>query len=649
MAYQSFFSSPATSRSSGDGYQSFFGLPVRQAPSAGDLATQRQQQAQQDTQNKAAKQKQDDLAKQQAQQNSLLGKVKSVGKGIIDSAKTTGEKALNTLTAGGADVIGLGTAGVQAATGNKQGAKVTLAATQQTSNDFLDKGVGGKGGYLTSKQAMSSGGGAKGYVNNFIKPVSQGASDIAPYVVPVGKAAQGASLTAKVVRGAAENAALNTATTVGNAEVQGTLNKNTGKDIAKNVLAGSLIGGAAPFLHGALKEGASQVSTKGAAEALNNAKVNSLLDTGKKANTRDTAATIGNATVKGATAESPSASLLGKVSFKGANTEKIPVKDTSTSVPGKVSTIDGATYAKESAKLSKAYDSESTAIKSAPPIKQQVLQSSIDAKYTDLQQKLDESAGKTKVDFSGPQKNVETPAPIVSAEVPKVNSIPAEVLAKSEATRAAATPPVEAPVISEKPIETNATPTGKPAVVLPDENVPQRATSKVAASIQEKAVARGLKNDFGEAGGYDRVTIADQAAKAVKVANDRPLLDSIINGEKPLPDGLRATALIKAVEEHPVLGKDHELINRLSQAEHLTGESSRSAQELRLAAERSPHSPTEAIRTVRKAREAALESKTGKTVAEVQSGELKAIRAAKATVPKPTKETFSSFVESLRC
>lgn len=191
-------------------------------------------------------------------------------------------------------------------------------------------------------------------------------------------------------------------------------------------------------------------------------------------------------------------------------------------------------------------------------------------------------------------------------------------------------------------------PTTTHAVVDPNAP-PERGTSKVALSIQEQAVKRGLTNDYGGAGGYDKINIEDQARKAVKLTQDRPALDEVINGTKPLPDGLRATALIRAIEEDPVLGKDHELINKLSKAEHLTGESSRSAQELRLAKERNPNSPTEAIRNVRKAREAAVERKTGKTVAKATSDEVKAIRAAKATVPKPTKETFSSFVESLKC
>lgn len=188
-------------------------------------------------------------------------------------------------------------------------------------------------------------------------------------------------------------------------------------------------------------------------------------------------------------------------------------------------------------------------------------------------------------------------------------------------------------------------PTTTKAVVDPNAP-PERGVSKVAQDIQTQAVKRGLKNDFGEAGGYTKINLEDQARKAVALANDRPALDKVISGETPLPDGLRATALIKAVENHPELGKDPEIIRKLSQAEHLTGESSRSAQELRLAAERNPTSPVEAARKVREARVAALEKKTGKTV---NSHITKDVNAALAAKPKVTRQTWSEFITSIKC
>jgi hypothetical protein len=199
----------------------------------------------------------------------------------------------------------------------------------------------------------------------------------------------------------------------------------------------------------------------------------------------------------------------------------------------------------------------------------------------------------------------------------------------------------------KKLLEREAKPVPRVEVTPQVNDVPQ-GTSKVGDAVLEKAVGKKLKQTYGETAQYDKINIKDQAKKAVAVTNDRELLDKVISGETPLPDGLRATALIDAIQTHPELSKDVDLLLKVSKSP-LASESSYSAQELRLARERAQHSPIEAIKSVRKAREAAIEKKTGKTVAEATSKEIQAIRAAKATVPKQTKETFASFVESLKC
>jgi len=199
---------------------------------------------------------------------SLLGKVvKGVNDLVVKPVVTTGEKAVNTVGAGTAGVVGLGTAGVQAATGNKKGAKETLKGTQEEMNSLLTKGAGGKGAYLTPKQAEKGG-------TSLIKPATQAITDIAPLVLPVGKAAEGASLFGKVAGGAVTNAAVAGGTTVANEAIQGNLTKDRGGEIAKNTLLGGVVGGFAPLLHGAV-EGA---SATGAREALQTAKQNHMLD-----------------------------------------------------------------------------------------------------------------------------------------------------------------------------------------------------------------------------------------------------------------------------------------------------------------------------------------------------------------------------------
>lgn len=178
-------------------------------------------------------------------------------------------------------------------------------------------------------------------------------------------------------------------------------------------------------------------------------------------------------------------------------------------------------------------------------------------------------------------------------------------------------------------------------------NKPGQGTSKVGRSVQEMAIARGLRDDFGESAAYDKLTIADQASKAAALTQpqNRAQLVKVIAGVEPLPDGLKATALVKAVETHPVLGKDPYFIRKLA-ASRLSSESSRSAQELRLARERYEHSPVEAIRTVVKARAEAIKRKTGKTAEKALQETTRAIQKAKPVVKK---EDWSSFVEGLKC
>jgi hypothetical protein len=189
--------------------------------------------------------------------------------------------------------------------------------------------------------------------------------------------------------------------------------------------------------------------------------------------------------------------------------------------------------------------------------------------------------------------------------------------------------PREVPIAEEKPVGVvNQTP----------------GTSKIGASIQENAVAKGLEDNFGESAKYGRVDIADQAQKAVALTKDPELLNKVINGEAPIPTGLRATSIITAVEKDPVLSKDPELLNRLSQAEHLVGQSTYGAQELRLAAERSANSPITHIKNLRDIRAAA---KGG--VEKVNQAVKKTTADIRTNVKPPTRQNWNDFVNELRC
>jgi hypothetical protein len=243
--------------------------------------------------------------------------------------------------------------------------------------------------------------------------------------------------------------------------------------------------------------------------------------------------------------------------------------------------------------------------------------------------------------------------------VPTVDKVPGAVpIAPLDASHEVPSAKLETPDQGQVKSEPSTNPTPKAATVTTPETTkavvdpnapPEKGTSKIAQDIQSKAVASKLHDSYGEMTQYNKINVANEADKAVKFVNgDKDTLDKVISGEQPLPTGLRATAVIKAVEEHPTYGKDPEVLRSLAKSP-LNSEASHSAQELRLAAERDQFSPVRKIGEVQKTREEAFTKKTGKTPVKAVNDEVKQIRAAKATVPKPTKETFSSFVDSLRC
>lgn len=135
-------------------------------------------------------------------------------------------------------------------------------------------------------------------------------------------------------------------------------------------------------------------------------------------------------------------------------------------------------------------------------------------------------------------------------------------------------------------------------------NQPDRGTSKIAKSVETKAVEAGLTKGFSDLAGYDKITIKDQSEKATKLVNEN-IQDAraILRGEKELPNGLKGTAVIKAIEDSLLKNPDSELAYELANSKLITG-TSEAAQELRLAAERDPDSATAKIQEIKKAREA---------------------------------------------
>lgn len=170
--------------------------------------------------------------------------------------------------------------------------------------------------------------------------------------------------------------------------------------------------------------------------------------------------------------------------------------------------------------------------------------------------------------------------------------------------------------------------------------------SRIGKSIEVKAVEAKLTQGFDGTAGYDPITIKDQAERATKLINDSPAqARAAIRGEAPLPEGLKGTALITAMEEHIKANPSGDLAYELANSP-LVSATSHAAQEMRLAAERVPDSITAKYQEIKAARQAALEKRGGMK---------KAVKQLTDEIQKEIKKTVSkrpdweSFVKDLQC
>lgn len=179
----------------------------------------------------------------------------------------------------------------------------------------------------------------------------------------------------------------------------------------------------------------------------------------------------------------------------------------------------------------------------------------------------------------------------------------------------------------------------------PPEPTPQGGTpSKIAKSIERKAIEKRLTEGFEGVAGYDKITIEGQSKLAGELLKDIDKARAVIRGEQPLPDGLRGTSLIVAMEEYIKKYPSADLAYELANSP-LVSETSYAAQELRLAAEREPDSFAQKLAELKRAREKKV----------VKLEEKKA--AAKKSVKEETKKSnltkeelnWDNFLNSIQC
>ena len=192
--------------------------------------------------------------------------------------------------------------------------------------------------------------------------------------------------------------------------------------------------------------------------------------------------------------------------------------------------------------------------------------------------------------------------------------------------------------------------TEKPAVVeAPAPPVTGKGkVSKIAGSINVKSIEQGLTKGFGHLAEYTPIVIKEQAQKATDLINTN--IDEarrVIRGEKPLPEGLKGTALITAMEERVKKTADGELASELASSPLVSGTSA-AAQELRLAAERDPESPVKAIADINKLLdESAKKRRPGKILNQAKTNLISKIKSEIKNAN--TNQSWQQFIESIRC
>ena len=172
--------------------------------------------------------------------------------------------------------------------------------------------------------------------------------------------------------------------------------------------------------------------------------------------------------------------------------------------------------------------------------------------------------------------------------------------------------------------------------------------SKVAESIESRAIEKGLTEGFDGLAGFDPITIKGQSVQvAGLIKKDLARAERIMKGTEALPDGVRASSILIGLEKFAQKTGNAQLLNDLANSP-LAAETSIFAQELRMLRERTPFSPVKIIRDVKKAREETFKKRTKKSVKQTTKSE---ITKAKTQIKKSAsgRQGWEDFIQEIRC
>jgi hypothetical protein len=171
-------------------------------------------------------------------------------------------------------------------------------------------------------------------------------------------------------------------------------------------------------------------------------------------------------------------------------------------------------------------------------------------------------------------------------------------------------------------------------------------TSKLGASVQQKAIDKKLTEKLGELPEYSSVNMKEQAAHAIELlASDEAKAIRIARGLEAPPSNILPESVYTAVENKALADGNVDLLIQLAQSTRV-GEATAMGQRIRALAERDPDSAVTHIRQVAEARQAALEKQTKTSVAKSVQ---KTASEIKRNIKEPTKTDWNMFVESLKC
>uniref|UniRef100_A0A6M3Y769 Uncharacterized protein n=1 Tax=viral metagenome TaxID=1070528 RepID=A0A6M3Y769_9ZZZZ len=188
----------------------------------------------------------------------------------------------------------------------------------------------------------------------------------------------------------------------------------------------------------------------------------------------------------------------------------------------------------------------------------------------------------------------------------------------------------------------------KGETVIPE--VPKGKVSEVARQIEAKAIEEGLiKRGYNELAEYSPANIKAQSQMMFELMRDNiALAKKIVRGQEPIPEGLKGTTVLSAMEDYAMKMKDGALARDLAKSP-LVSEISTAAQTLRLSAERTPDSATAKIKEVMKAREEAVAKKFKNTTPEQAKGKIKNAAKEKIKKSNPNKYDIMNLIDKIVC